>query len=222
MYISLEDYYLKNEKETIRCADCSLRIVCHESRKLSADDGCLVGTINTLFMNRYGRLLEETELTKETILYNKFVFNNKLEPIKKVILVDTYDERTFKSFLINYKDTAIYNKGYPNTDEAKKIFIADRFNILFCSGNLLWKLNNKSLNDFDRLVKDSLERIPILFIDRIFNKSNSPLSDFSFIYEAFSYNQNLVIIDFYKNKNYYKRLAKEVKDLNIVVWDINK
>ena len=222
MYYFLDDYYAENESQCIRCFDCSLRKVCHESRNIAADNSCIVGTINTLLLKHCSRLLPDVNITKDNPIYNKFIWNNKLGNIRKVILVDTYDERTFRSFLLNYKDTIIYGKNYPNISEHN--FNGDMAeDTLFVSSYLLYKLSSKyELMNIDRMIWDTLNSVRNIYIDRIFNKSGSAFGDYQFLSYKLNLNANIVIIDFYRNKQYYKELLKEFTDIQIVIWDIKK
>lgn len=218
----LDEYFYENIEQTTKCFDCSLRQVCHESRNLAADNSCIIGTINTLLLKNYSRLLPDTNITKDSTVYNKFVWNNKLGNIRKVILVDTYDERTFRSFLLNYKDTIIYGKNYPNS--INKNFKNDMTdNTLFTNSYLLYKLSSKyDLMPLDAVIWDTLNSVRNIYIDRVFNKAGDVFGDYQFLVYKLNLNANIVIIDFYRNKHYYKELLKEFTDIQVVIWDIKK
>lgn len=222
MYYFLDDYYADNEIENIKCFDCSLRQVCHESRNISADNSCIVGTINTLLLRHYSRLLPDADIKKDSNIYNKFVWNNKLGRIRKVILVDTYDERTFRSFLLNYKDTIIYGNSYPK-DKDKNFKSELMQDVLFTNSYLLYKLSNKALvMEIDKMTWETLNDVRGIYIDRILNKSGNVFGDFQFLFDKLHFRDNMVVIDFYRNKHYYKELLKEYNDIQVVIWDIKK
>ena len=218
----LDEYYAEHENECISCFDCSLRNICHESRNIAADYSCIEGTINTLLLKYYSKMLPDSLLTKDSNIYNKFVFNNKLETVSKLILVDTYDEASFRSFIINYKDIVIYKNGYPKSNLIKSEL--DSFHqVLFTNSYMLGKLWDEDLlKHFDYMIKDTLRVSPLLFIDHIFHRFRNNYKDLDFIIEKLSFDQKLVIIDFYRNKYYYKELLKDFSDIQVVIWDIKK